>query len=215
MGLKFYRFGKKLVQTSSLHQQVVDKLLNHNTCTYTGLLYCNLPHGHKEGHLKVVKGALRVGQFTEDSPPLYVRHIRCVFSMGRPHETDTDVEMYPQSSGKYTSCPSAEKRKRYGMTGSNITYKGGFRNNDFDGYGVMNFVWDWEEYRGSWVNGRPHGKGTWLFPRRGYMYEGDINEARITGRGRLTCISTQALIFQGMWENGRALPTETNDIYQI
>lgn len=110
-------------------------------------------------------------------------------------------------------------------------YTGGWKDNEQEGYGVMQFPdWDGEvAYEGEWQNGKMHGKGKYTWGcgsvyegewnqgqehgkgkytlSSGNVYEGDFVEGRWEGRGKYTIVQRNALLieYDGEWKCNRRM----------
>jgi len=110
------------------------------------------------------------------------------------------------------------------------TYNGGWKDNEQEGYGVMQYPeksggdplyeGEWSNgkkhgtgkytwgcgsvYEGEWKEGKKHGKGKYAMSS-GNVYEGDFVEDRWEGYGKYTIVQTGALLleYEGEWKDNR------------
>ena len=85
------------------------------------------------------------------------------------------------------------------LTTEKYHYKGDFKNNKFDGYGIIEFLNEGHRYEGYFEKNIINGKGVYKW-KNGDIYEGDMKNGKMNGKGKYTYIDGK--IYEGEYING-------------
>ena len=86
------------------------------------------------------------------------------------------------------------------LTTAKYHYKGDFKDNKFNGFGVIEFLLDGQKYEGSFENNEINGKGIYTW-KNGDIYEGEMKNGKMNGNGKYT-YKEDKKIYEGEYVNG-------------
>ena len=85
------------------------------------------------------------------------------------------------------------------LTTQNYHYKGDFKRNNFNGFGVIEFLIEEHRYEGNFENNEINGKGIYKW-KNGDIYEGEMKCGKMNGFGKYTY--NDGKIYEGEYVNG-------------